>query len=41
MRDTIWDHIAAWLSEYTALEQLGIMAAAVLAMILAIMWVTV
>jgi hypothetical protein len=41
MYDTIWDRIAAWLAEYTAGEQLGIMAGAVLAMITAIMWVTI
>jgi hypothetical protein len=41
MYDTVWDRLAAWLSEYTAAQQLGIMMAAVLAIITLIMWVTI
>jgi hypothetical protein len=41
MYDTIWDRLAAWLAEYTALQQLGIMAGAVLAIITVLLWVTI
>jgi type II secretory pathway component PulM len=38
--DTIWDRLAAWLAQYTAGEQLGIMAAAGVVVLTVIMWVT-
>ena len=40
MYDTIWDRLAAWLAQYTAAQQLGIMALAGLAVLTMIMWVT-
>jgi hypothetical protein len=41
MYDTVWDRIAAWLAQYTAAQQLGIMALAALAVIIMVMWVTI
>jgi hypothetical protein len=41
MYDTVWDRIAAWLAQYSAAEQLGIMAAAALGVLTMLMWVTI
>jgi hypothetical protein len=41
MYDTIWDRLAAWLTQYTAAQQLGIMLAAVVAVFTMLLWVTI
>jgi hypothetical protein len=39
--DTIWDRLAAWLAQYTAAEQLGIIALAGVAVFTVLLWVTI
>jgi hypothetical protein len=41
MYDTIWDQLAAWLAQYTAAQQLGIMGGAALAVLTMLLWVTI
>jgi hypothetical protein len=41
MYDTIWDRLAAWLAEYTALQQLAIILAAGVAVFTVLLWITI
>jgi hypothetical protein len=38
--ESIWDQLARWLAQYTALQQLGIMLGAAVAVLTMLLWVT-
>jgi hypothetical protein len=40
MYDSIWDRLAAWLAQFSALQQLGIIAAVMAALWGCVVWIT-